>query len=160
VVRDFSDVFLEELPGIPPDREVEFVVDLLPRTAPIYKRPSRISAEELKELKKQLTELYMARIMSLHGVPKNIILDRGSQFTSKFWKSFHEDMDTKLNFSSAYHRQTNGQIERTNQVLEDMLRACALQHGSSWDKSLPYVEFSYNNNYQASLKDVTVRGSV
>jgi hypothetical protein len=61
-------------------------------------------------------------------------------------------MDTKLNFISAYHPQTDGQAERTNQVLEDMLRACALQHGSSWDKSLPYAEFSYNNSYQASLK--------
>jgi hypothetical protein len=61
-------------------------------------------------------------------------------------------MDTKLNFSSAYHPQTDGQTERTNQVLEDMLRACALKHGGSWDKSLPYVEFSYNNSYQASLK--------
>jgi len=61
-------------------------------------------------------------------------------------------MDTKLNFSSAYHPQTDGQTERTNQILEDMLRACALKHGRSWDKSLPYAEFSYNNSYQASLK--------
>jgi transposase InsO family protein len=74
----------------------------------------------------QLAELYMARIVCLHGVPKKIVLDRGSQFTSRFWKSFHENVDTKLNFSSAYHRQTNGQTERTNQVLEDMSRACAL----------------------------------
>jgi hypothetical protein len=100
----------------------------------------------------QLAELYIARIVSLHGVPKKIVLDRGSQFTSRFWKSFHEDMDTKLNISSAHQPQTDGQTERTNQVLEDMLRACALQHGSSWDKSLPYAEFSYNNSYQASLK--------
>jgi hypothetical protein len=61
-------------------------------------------------------------------------------------------MDTKLNFSSAYHPQTDGQTERTNQVLEDMLRACALKHGGSWDKSLSYAESSYNNRYQASLK--------
>jgi hypothetical protein len=61
-------------------------------------------------------------------------------------------MDTKLNFNSAYHPQTDGQTERTNQVLEDMLRACALKYGKSWDKSLPYAEFSYNNSYQASLK--------
>jgi hypothetical protein len=61
-------------------------------------------------------------------------------------------MDTKLSFSSAYHPQTGGQTERTNQVLEDMLRACALQHGGIWDKSLSYAEFSYNNSYQASLK--------
>jgi hypothetical protein len=100
----------------------------------------------------QLVELYMARIVCLYGVPKKIVSDRGSQFTSKFCKSLHENMDTKLNFSSAYHPQTDGQTERTNQVLEDMLRACALKHGCSWDKSLPYDEFSYNNSYQASLK--------
>ena len=61
-------------------------------------------------------------------------------------------MGTKHNFSSAYHPQTDGQNEKTNQVLEDMLRACALKHRGSWDKSLPYAEFSYNNSYQASLK--------
>jgi hypothetical protein len=90
----------------------------------------------------QLAELYMARIVSLHGVLKKIILDRGSQFTSRFWRIFHENVDTKLNSSSAC----------TNQVLEDVLRVCALQHGSSWDKSLPYAEFSYNDSYRASLK--------
>jgi hypothetical protein len=57
VVRDFPDVFPEELPGMPPEREVEFVIDLLPRTDPISKRPYKMSVEELKELKKQLTEL-------------------------------------------------------------------------------------------------------
>jgi transposase InsO family protein len=82
----------------------------------------------------QLAELYMARIVSLHGVPKKIVLDRGSQFTSRIWKSFQENVDTKLNFSLAYHPQTNGQIKRTNQVLEDILRACTLQHGSSWTR--------------------------
>ena len=61
-------------------------------------------------------------------------------------------MDTRLNFSLAYHPQTDGQTERVNQILEDMLRACALQNSKSWDKHLPYVEFSYNNSYQASLK--------
>jgi hypothetical protein len=59
-------------------------------------------------------------------------------------------MDTKLNFSLAYHPQTDGQTKRTNQVLEDMLRACSLQYAGSWDKSLPYAEFSYNYSYQAS----------
>jgi transposase InsO family protein len=101
----------------------------------------------------QLAEIYMDRIVCLHGVPKKIVSDRGSQFTSRFWKSFHENMDMKLSFSLAYHPQTDGQTERTNQVLEDMLRACALQHGGSWDKSLPYAAFSYNNNnYQVRLK--------
>jgi transposase InsO family protein len=61
----------------------------------------------------------MARIMSLHGVLKKIVSDRGSQFTSRFWKSFQENVDMKLNSSSAYHPETDEQTERTNQVLED-----------------------------------------
>jgi hypothetical protein len=100
----------------------------------------------------KLAELYMSRIVCLHGVPKKIVSNRGSQFTSKFWEKLHASMDTKLNFSSAYHLQTDGQIERTNQILEDMLRACGLKYGKSWDKSLPYAEFSYNNSYQVSIK--------
>jgi hypothetical protein len=94
----------------------------------------------------------MARIVRLHEVPKKILSDGGSQFTSKFWEKLHESMDTKLNFSSAYHPQTDGQTDRTNQILEDMLRACVLKYGKSWNKGPPYVEFSYNNSYQASIK--------
>jgi hypothetical protein len=87
----------------------------------------------------KLAELYMARIVCLHSVPKKVVSDPGSQFTFRFCQKLHESLDTKLNFSSAYHLQTDGQTERTNQVLEDMLRACALKHGGSWDKSLPYA---------------------
>jgi hypothetical protein len=61
-------------------------------------------------------------------------------------------LGTQLRFNFAYHPQTNGEIERVNQILEDMLKACALQYGRSWDKSLAYAEFSYNNSYQESLK--------
>jgi transposase InsO family protein len=99
-----------------------------------------------------LAELYMSRIVCLHGVPKKIVSDRGTQFTSHFWQQLHETLGTHLNFSSAYHPQTDGQTERTNQILEDMLRACALQDQSGWDKRLPYAEFSYNNSYRANLK--------
>jgi hypothetical protein len=69
VVRDFPDVFPEELPGMPPDREVEFVIDLLPGTAPISKQPYRMFVEELKELKKQLTELQEARYIRPSSSP-------------------------------------------------------------------------------------------
>jgi transposase InsO family protein len=62
----------------------------------------------------KLAELYNSRIVCLHGVLKKIVSDRGTQFTSRFWQKLHESMDTKLNFSSAYHPQTDGQIERTN----------------------------------------------
>jgi transposase InsO family protein len=74
----------------------------------------------------QLAELYMSRIVCLHGVPNKIASDRGTQFTLKFWERLRETLDTQLRFSSAYHPQTDGQIERVNQILEDMLRAYAL----------------------------------
>jgi hypothetical protein len=61
-------------------------------------------------------------------------------------------MDTKLNFSSAYHPQIDVQTQRVNQILEDMLRACTLKDNQSWDKCLPYAEFSYKNSYQESIK--------
>jgi hypothetical protein len=100
----------------------------------------------------QLAELYMSRIVCLHGVPKKIVSDKETQFDLKFCERLQETLDTQLRFSSAYHPRTDGQTKRVNQILEDMLRACALQYGRSWDKSLTYAEFSYNNSYQESLK--------
>jgi transposase InsO family protein len=62
----------------------------------------------------QLAELYMSRIVYLHGVPKKIVSDRGTQFTSTFWERLHQTLDTQLRFSSAYHPQTDGQSKRVN----------------------------------------------
>jgi hypothetical protein len=62
----------------------------------------------------QLVELYMSRIVYLHGVPKNIVSNRGTQFTLWFWERMHETLDTQLRFSSAYHPHTDGQTERVN----------------------------------------------
>jgi hypothetical protein len=100
----------------------------------------------------QLAKIYMNIIVCLHGVPKGIVSDRGTQFTSKFWSKLHESLGTRLEFSTTFHPQTDGQTERVNQILEDMLRACALDYGSSWDENLPYAEFSYNNSYQSSIE--------
>nr|AAV43966.1 putative polyprotein [Oryza sativa Japonica Group] len=101
---------------------------------------------------KKLAELYMTHVVCRFGCPKKIVSDRGTQFTSRFWKQLHEALGTDLNFSTAYHPQTDGQTERVNQILEDMLRACALDFEGTWDRCLPYAEFSYNNSYQASIR--------
>jgi hypothetical protein len=97
-------------------------------------------------------ELYIARILSLHGVPKTIVWDRGPQFVSKLWKELHKSLGTKLLHNLAYHPKTSGQTERVNQILEDMLRACVLEFPQKWGDCLPLVEFSYNNSYQESIK--------
>ena len=71
----------------------------------------------------KLGELYISRIVSLHGTPKSIVSDRGSQFTSRFWQKVHEGLGTRLNFSTAYHPQTDGQTVSVNQLLADILGA-------------------------------------
>ncbi|WVZ85221.1 hypothetical protein U9M48_032169 [Paspalum notatum var. saurae] len=96
-------------------------------------------------------KLYIQNILRLHGAPLSIVSDRGPQFTARFWKSLQRTLDTKLDYSTAYHPQTDGQTKRVNQLLEDLLRPCVLTYGPNWEDSLPFAEFSYNNSYQASI---------
>ncbi|GJZ97539.1 putative reverse transcriptase domain-containing protein [Tanacetum coccineum] len=100
----------------------------------------------------RLARLYLNAIVARHGVPISIISNRDSRFTSRFWQSLQEALGTRLDMSTAYHPHTDGQSERTIQTLEDMLRACVLDFGGSWDVHLPLVEFSYNNSYHASVR--------
>ncbi|KAD0364781.1 hypothetical protein E3N88_44374 [Mikania micrantha] len=106
--------------------------------------------KETDKLEK-LTRVYLKEIVSRHGVPISIISDRDSRFTAHFWKSLHKALGTRLDMSTAYHPQTDGQSERTIQTLEDMLRACVIDFGNSWETHLPLVEFSYNNSYHTSI---------
>ncbi|GJU30962.1 putative reverse transcriptase domain-containing protein [Tanacetum coccineum] len=102
----------------------------------------------------RLVRLYLNEIVVRHSMPILIISDRDSRFTSRFWQSMQEALGTRLDMSMAYHPQTDGQSERTIQNLEDMLRACVLYFGGSWDVHLPLVEFSYNNSYHSSVRCV------
>ncbi|KAI3794930.1 hypothetical protein L1987_37571 [Smallanthus sonchifolius] len=100
----------------------------------------------------RLSKIYINETVARHGVPLSIISDRDSRFTSRFWKSLQKSLGTSVDLSTAYHPQTDGQSERTIQTLEDMLRACVIEFGGSWDNHLPLIEFSYNNNYHTSIQ--------
>ncbi|GJW49809.1 reverse transcriptase domain-containing protein [Tanacetum coccineum] len=106
----------------------------------------------------RLARPYLNEIVARHGVPISIISDRDSYFISRFWQSMQEALGTRLDMSMAYHPQTDGQSKRIIQTLEDMLRACVMDFGGSWDVHLPLVEFSYNNSYHSSVR--CVRGWV
>ncbi|KAL0533445.1 hypothetical protein IC582_030285 [Cucumis melo] len=120
------------------------VVDRLTKSAHFIPGKSTYTASKW-------AQLYMSEIVRLHGVPVSIVSDRDARFTSKFWKGLQTAMGTRLDFSMAFHPQTDGQTERLNQVLEDMLRACALEFPGSWDSHLHLMEFAYNNSYQATI---------
>ena len=99
----------------------------------------------------KLAKLYISEVVRLHGVPLSIISDRGTQFTSMFWKTLHTELGTRLDLSTAFHPQTDCQSEQTIQVLEDMLRACVIEFGGHLDNFLPLAEFSFNNSYHSSI---------
>ena len=96
--------------------------------------------------------VYIQDIVWLHGLPVSILLDWDPRFTAHFWKSFQRSMGTRLMMSTTFHPQKDSQLERTIQVLEDMLRACVLDLKGSWEEHFPLVEFAYNNIYQASIQ--------
>ncbi|GJW21849.1 putative reverse transcriptase domain-containing protein [Tanacetum coccineum] len=185
VVKNYPEVFPEDLPGPPPSRQVEFQIDFVPRAAPVAKAPYRLALPEMQDLSAQLQELLSKglirpsssiwgapilfvkkkdsqggtskaiwivaatrnssvevgkdyyRSVSRHEVPLSIISDRDSQFTLRFWRLLQKALGTQLDMSTAYHPQMNGQRERTIQTLEDMLRACVIDIGVSWDTYLP-----------------------
>ena len=89
--------------------------------------------------------------MRLHGVPLSIVLNRDPRFISRFLKELQLTLGTRLNFSTTFHPQIDGQSERLIQVLEDMLWGCVMEFTGSWDSYIPLIEFSYNNNYQSSI---------
>ncbi|GJX54732.1 putative reverse transcriptase domain-containing protein, partial [Tanacetum coccineum] len=115
-----------------------------------HHRPSSLLQQPEME---KLARLYIDEIVVRHGVPVSIISDREGRFTSRFWQTLQKAFGTRLDMSTAYHPQTDRQSEHTIQTLEDMLRACVIDFGGSWDTHLPLAEFSYNNNnYHSSIR--------
>ena len=98
----------------------------------------------------EVAKLYFENVCRRYGFPKSIVSDRDSKFTSNFWKSLWSLFDTRLDMSTAFHPQTDGQTERTNRTLEQILRAFTNEEQDNWDILLPYIEISFNNSIQTS----------
>uniref|UniRef100_A0A803JTE2 Integrase catalytic domain-containing protein n=1 Tax=Xenopus tropicalis TaxID=8364 RepID=A0A803JTE2_XENTR len=98
-----------------------------------------------------LAKIFVREIFRFHGFPSSIVSDRGVQFVSRFWRAFCKLLGVKLNFSSAYHPQSNGQTERTNQSLEQFLRCFVSSNQDNWSELLPWAEFAHNNLKHDSL---------
>jgi hypothetical protein len=144
----WEDISMDFITGLPCTlhgyNSIWVIVDRLTKSAHFFPMKNDYTVE-------RYAEIYLTKVVCLHGVPKTIVSDRGPQFTAHFWESLHDAIGTTLTFSTAYHPQTDGQTERVNQILEDMLRACTIIYGKDWEICLPFAEFSYNNSYQASI---------
>jgi hypothetical protein len=99
-----------------------------------------------------VADIFLKEVARLHGIPKTIVSDRDPKFTSNFWRGLFKGFRTNLNFSTTYHPESDGQTERVNRVIEDMLRMYVMDKPSRWEDYLHLVEFAYNNGYHASLK--------
>ena len=97
------------------------------------------------------SRIFIDETVCCHDIPLSTILDRGAQFTSRFWMSFQKGLGTKMELSTAFHPQMDGQAERTIQTLKDTLRSCIIDFKGNWDKHLPMVEIAYNNSYHSSI---------
>ena len=94
-----------------------------------------------------ISDIFVKEISILHGIPKAIISYREVKFTENFWIYLFFGLETQLNFSTAYHPQTDGQTKRVNQIVEDMIRMYVMNNPTKWEDYLHLAEFEYNNGY-------------
>ena len=99
-----------------------------------------------------IADIFLKEIFRLQSIRNKFILDQKTKFTRNFWRSLFSGLETQLNFSTSYHQQTDGQIERVKQIVEDMLRMYVMNNCTKWEYYLHLVEFAYNNGYQTSAK--------
>ena len=136
---------IEQLPISDGFTAILVIVDRLTKMSLFIPTTNAITAEEL-------ARLFVEHVFSKHGVPTDVVSDRGSEFTSHFWRSLGTLLNMKLNFSTAFHPETDGQTERTNQTLEQYLRLYCNYRQSNWVELLPLAEFSYNNSTHSAIQ--------
>ena len=101
---------------------------------------------------KDIAWLFFDMVYRYHSLPYDIVLDQGTQFVSKFWRSLFAILNVDTKLLSAFHPQTNGQTEQINQVLEQYLRCSINYQQDDWTTYLPLAEFAYNNTLHASTQ--------
>lgn len=138
--RPWSDISLDFVTGLPPSKNNTVILTIVDRFSkavhyvPLPKLPSSL----------ETAQLLITHVFRIHGIPSTIVSDRGPQFTSQVWKAFCGALGAKVNLSSGFHPQTNGQTERLNQELEVALRCIIEGHPTSWSDLLPWVEYAHN----------------
>ena len=140
-------VSMDFITGLPMSRgfdSIFVVVDMLTKVTHLFPVCKDYFA-------KDVAHVFMQGVFLHHGLPRRIISDRDSKFTSNFWKALFQATGTQLAYNTAYHPETDGQTERVNQTIEDILRAYCLREPRKWTRYLYLVEFAYNASFQRSI---------
>ena len=138
--RPWSHISMDFVTGLPPSDGNDTILTIVDRFSkavhyvPLPKLPSAA----------EMADLLTVHVVRLHGIPSDIVSDRGPQFTSKVWQAFCRGIGATVSLTSGYHPQSNGQAERANQTLEDTLRCYCARNPSSWSRCLPWVEYAHN----------------
>ncbi|TWW61053.1 hypothetical protein D4764_05G0011430 [Takifugu flavidus] len=138
--RPWSHIALDFVTGLPVSQgndTILTIVDRFSKGVHFVALPKLPSAAET-------AELLVSHVVRLHGIPLDVVSDRGPQFTSRVWQAFCKGIGATVSLSSGYHPQSNGQAERANQALEAALRCVTTSNPASWSRFLPWVEYSLN----------------
>ena len=144
--RPWSHVALDFVTGLPKsdgNTVILVVVDRFSKAAHFVALPKLPSAKET-------AVLMIDHVFKLHGLPQDVVSDRGPQFTARFWRSFCNQLGASVSLSSGFHPETNGQTERTNQSLENTLRCLVAKNPTSWSRFLSWAEYAHNSLQNAS----------
>ncbi|KAH0604570.1 uncharacterized protein H6S33_006947 [Morchella sextelata] len=140
-VKPWSSLSMDHVTGLPESQgsnAILVVVDRLTKMA--HYIPTRDTADA-----SELARLFLQHLWKSHGLSKDIVSDRGTTFTSQFWKALYNQLDIKPRFSTAFHPQTDGQTERVNAIMEQYLRGYVNYQQDNWAEFLPLAEFAHNN---------------
>jgi RNase H-like domain found in reverse transcriptase/Reverse transcriptase (RNA-dependent DNA polymerase)/Integrase zinc binding domain/gag-polyprotein putative aspartyl protease/Chromo (CHRromatin Organisation MOdifier) domain len=148
--RPWSDITVDFVTGLPPTGEMKFdtitvFVDRMTKMVHYVPCREKLSA-------KDFADLFLTNIFRLHGLPQRIVSDRDPRFTSDFWKEVTQALQMDCGLSTAFHPQTDGQTERMNRTMEEMLRHYITPMLGDWVSALPLLEFAYNNAENASTQ--------
>lgn len=139
--RPWSHIAVDFVTGLPPSQGNTVILTIVDRFSkgvhyiPLPKLPSAF----------ETAELLVNQVFRLHGIPADIVSDRGPQFSSQVWRAFCRALGASASLSSGYHPQSNGQTERANQNLETALRCVCARHPASWSQHLPWIEYAHNS---------------
>lgn len=146
----WQDVTMDFITGLPPSGKGSTTYDAILVVVDRYSKAAKYIPTTQKVNAEGLADLFLAEVVYKTGSPRSIVTDRGTLFTSGYWRSFCQELQIKGRLSTAFHPQTDGQTERQNQTLESYLRVYCNFRQDDWASWLPAAEFAYNNSRNES----------